>query len=49
LYIIVDESIKSEEELKEHYPNIYKKLLPFKEKCLKGIYRTIKTGFIGRL
>ena len=35
LYIVVDESIKSEAELKEHYPNIYKKLLPFKGEMLK--------------
>ncbi len=35
LYIVVDESIKSEEELKEHYPNICRKLLPFKDEMLK--------------
>jgi adenine-specific DNA-methyltransferase len=35
LYIVLDESVKSEEELKECCPNIYKKLLPFKNEMLK--------------
>jgi adenine-specific DNA-methyltransferase len=34
-YILVDESMKDEEELKECYSNIYKKLLPFKEEMLR--------------
>jgi len=35
LYIVLDESIKNEEELKECCPNIYKKLLSFKDEMLK--------------
>jgi adenine-specific DNA-methyltransferase len=35
LYIVLDESIKSEEELKECCPNIYKKILSFKDEMLK--------------
>ncbi|HEM56228.1 MAG TPA: class I SAM-dependent methyltransferase [Thermodesulfobium narugense] len=35
LYIIIDERVKSEEELKENYPNIYKKIIPLKSEMLK--------------
>jgi len=35
LYIVIDENIKSEEELKSSYPNIYGKILPFKEQMSK--------------
>jgi adenine-specific DNA-methyltransferase len=45
LYIIVDESIKSEEELKEYYPNIYKKLLSFKDEMLKRYLPQNKSWF----
>jgi adenine-specific DNA-methyltransferase len=45
LYIVVDESIKSEEELKENYPNIYRKLLPFKDEMLKRYLPQNKSWF----
>jgi Predicted O-methyltransferase len=45
LYIIVDESIKSEEELKECCPNIYKKLLLFKGEMLKRYLPQNKSWF----
>uniref|UniRef100_A0A7C5X3T5 site-specific DNA-methyltransferase (adenine-specific) n=1 Tax=Thermocrinis ruber TaxID=75906 RepID=A0A7C5X3T5_9AQUI len=32
LYILTNASVKGEEELKEHFPNIYRKLLAFKER-----------------
>jgi len=32
LYILIDAHIKSEEELRENFPNIYRKLLAFKER-----------------
>lgn len=35
LYIVLDESIKSEDELKANYPNVYKKVLPFKDEMNK--------------
>lgn len=35
LYIVIDDSIKSENNLKAMYPNIYKKILPFKDKMSK--------------
>jgi len=44
-YLIVDESIRSEEELREYYPNIYKKLLPFKENMLKRYLPRNKNWF----
>ncbi|XRO76129.1 HsdM family class I SAM-dependent methyltransferase [Methanocaldococcus sp. 10A] len=31
-YIVIDDSIKSEDELKKLYPNIYQKILPYKER-----------------
>jgi len=34
-YIVIDDSISSEEELATKCPNIYKKILPFKNKMLK--------------
>jgi adenine-specific DNA-methyltransferase len=45
LYIIVDESIKSEEELKECCPNIYEKLLLFKGEMLKRYLPQNKSWF----
>ena len=35
LYIVIDDSIKSENELELMYPNIYQKILPFKDKMSK--------------
>jgi len=35
LYIVIDETIESEEDLKSSYPNIYRKILPFKERMSK--------------
>jgi adenine-specific DNA-methyltransferase len=45
LYIIIDESIKSEEELKGCCPNIYKKLLLFKGEMLKRYLPQNKSWF----
>ncbi|MBX0311048.1 MAG: N-6 DNA methylase [Sulfurihydrogenibium sp.] len=45
LYVVLDESIEDEEELKECYPNIYKKLLPFKDKMLKRYLPHSKSWF----
>ncbi len=35
LYVVIDDSIRSEEELKTMYPNVYRRLLPLKEKMSK--------------
>ena len=34
-YIVIDDNIKSEKQLKTLYPNIYQKILPFKNEMLK--------------
>ncbi|MEO0138837.1 MAG: N-6 DNA methylase [candidate division WOR-3 bacterium] len=34
-YILIDDTIRDENEFKSKYPNVYRKILPFKEKMLK--------------
>jgi adenine-specific DNA-methyltransferase len=45
LYILIDANIKSEEELKENFPNIYRKLLAFKEGLQKRYLPKDKSWF----
>jgi len=45
LYILIDTHIKSEEELREEFPNIYKKLLAFKERLQKRYLPKGKSWF----
>jgi adenine-specific DNA-methyltransferase len=45
LYILTDANIKSEEELKENFPNIYRKLLAFKEGLQKRYLPKGKSWF----
>lgn len=45
LYILTDAHIKSEEELRENFPNIYRKLLAFKERMQSRYLPKGKTWF----
>ena len=45
LYIVIDDSIKSEKELEINYPNIYKKILTFKDQMLKRYLPRNKNWF----
>jgi len=44
-YIVIDDSIKDEEYLKEVYPNIYNKIIPFKDKMSKRYLPNNKKWF----
>jgi len=44
-YIVIDDSIKSEEQLKKLYPNIYRKILPFKNEMSRRYLPTGKKWF----
>ena len=45
LYIVVDDSIKSEDELKAMYPNIYSRILPLKDRMSKRYLPKNKNWF----